>query len=144
MRKIIIMFLGCVLASGCSKVSHLDQLLTLKDLAEEQEAANQYIEKQDRNFDLMLKEAKAGTLDQYSNKREIRQAFGDPVFARDFVEGDEVGEFWLYRYVTQYFGAEKIYLYFDNDGNLFKSEYKEEENGEIGQETSPENGLEAI
>ena len=39
-----------------------------------------------------------------------------------------------------YFGVEKIYLYFDFDGNLVESEYKEGTDGESGQETTPEDG----
>jgi len=32
LKKVIIMFLGCLLFGGCAKVQHLDQLLTLKGL----------------------------------------------------------------------------------------------------------------
>ena len=144
MKRLSIIFAGCLLLCGCSKVRHLDQLLTLKDLANEQTQLGQYVEGQDRNFELMLEEIKAGTLELYSNKRKIQRAFGDPVYARNVVEDDQELESWLYRYATQYFGAEKVYLYFDLDGNLVKSEYIEGTNGESGQETTPEDGRQEI
>jgi len=144
LKRIVIIFIGCLLLSGCAKVRHLDQLLTLKDLADEQTRLGKYVEEQDRNFELMLEEAKAGTLDQYSNKRKIQRAFGDPVYARNMKEGDQELESWLYRYATKYFDVEKIYLYFDLDGNLVKSKYIEGTNGESGQETTPEDGFQEI
>jgi len=144
LRKFIILFVGCALLGGCAKVSHLDQLLVLKDLADEQTALNKYIEKQDQNFNLMLKEVKAGTLDQHSTKKKMRKAFGDPVFTRPAIEDDQELDVWLYRYSTKYFGAEKVYLYFDLQGNLIKSEYIEGKDGESGEETAPENGSKEI
>ncbi len=144
MKKIAIVFLGCALICGCSKVSRLDQLLTLKGLAEEQESVNQQVEVQNKYFDLMLKEMEDGTLDEYSNKEEILSFFSDPVFARFVSEGEEELEVWLYRYATQYFGVEKVYLYFDAEGDLVRLEYVEGKNGKSRQETSPEDGLEEI
>jgi hypothetical protein len=140
----MMIFLGCVLAAGCAKVSHLDQLLTLKDLADEQTKLNQYTEERDRSFDRMLKEVKAGTLAQYANKRKVLRTFGEPIFAREIVEGDQTLETWLYRYATKYFGAEKVYLYFDPEGNLVRSEYQEGKDGESGKEATTENGPKEI
>ena len=127
--------------SGCAKARHLDQLLTLKNLADEQDQMKEYVQEQDQNFERMLEEARAGTLDQYSNKRKIQRTFGDPVYVRNVTKDDQELESWLYRYATKYFGAEKIYLYFDFDGNLVESEYKEGTDGKSGQETTPEDGL---
>ena len=107
-----------LLLSGCSKVRHLDQLLTLKDLADEQTRLGHLVEEQDRNFDRMLEEAEAGTLDQYNTKAEFRKEFGVPVFTR-IVQGEEEElEIWLYRYAIEYFGAAKVYLTFDPEDYL--------------------------
>ena len=144
LKRIIVIFLGCIFAAGCSKISHLDQLLTLKGLADEQEILNQHVQEQDKYFDLMLAEVRAGTLGRYAQKRDILAAFRDPVFVRDAVEGEEELELCLYRYATQYFGAEKVYLYFDTKGNLVRSKYVEGDGGQSGQETAPEDGREEI
>ena len=144
MKRIVIIFTVCLFLGGCAKVGHIDELLTLKDLANEQDQIGQYVEEQDRNFELMLKEAKAGTLDDYSNKRNIQRAFGEPVYARNVAQDNQEIESWLYRYATKYFGVEKIYLYFDLDGNLVKSEYVGGTNGESGKETTTEDGFQEI
>ena len=129
MRKSIVFIISVVLLTGCAKLKHLDQLLTLKGLADEQAALAEYVDERDQQFESMLKEAKAGTLDQYRTKKEFRRIFGEPVYARTKQEGDQALEIWLYRYAAEFFGSEKIYLYFDPDGNLLKSEYMEPQDG---------------
>jgi len=82
LKKIIILFFGLIVLGGCAKVSHLDQLLTLKGLADEQVEMGKEIEEQDRKFELMLEEMKAGTLDEYANKRKIERTFGGPIYVK--------------------------------------------------------------
>lgn len=132
--------MGLMVLSGCAKIKHLDQLLTLKSLADEQTRMGEYVKEQDQKFDLMLEEMKAGTLDQYLTKRKIVRTFGDPIYARNVHKDDVELEVLLYRYAAEFFGTEKIYLYFDSDENLVKSEYVEAKNGEIGEETKEEDG----
>ena len=110
MKKIGILLFAIFVFSGCAKVKHLDQLLTLKGLADEQVVMNQYIEKQDQIFELMIEEAKAGTLDQYLNKKRILRTFGDPIFVKHVKKDDQELESWLYRYPMEFFDSEKIYL----------------------------------
>jgi len=117
--------------SGCAKATHLDQLLTLKGLADEQDKMGRYVEKQDQKFELMINEFQAGTLDQYLNKKKIVRTFGDPIHVKRVNKNDQQLESWLYRYSTQFFDSEKIYLYFDPDNNLVESEYIGKKNGKI-------------
>lgn len=140
MKKTIIIFAGILFLSGCAKARHLDQLLTLKNLADEQVQMNRYVESQDQNFESMIKEIEAGTLNQYSNKRKILRKFGDPIYVRNVTDGDQDLESWLYRYAAEFFGVEKIYLYFDSSGSLVKSEYIEERNGKIKKEAETKDG----
>jgi len=144
LRKIIIVFACCVFFSGCAKMKNLNQLLTLKDLADEQTRLNQHVKEEDQKFELMVDEQKAGTLDQYADKDEIIETFGKPIYVKNVIEEDVELEAWLYRYAAEFFGGEKIYLYFDNNGNLVKSEYIEEKDGEIEQETASEDGQQEI
>jgi len=134
------MFAGVLLLSGCAKVRHLDQLLTLKGLADEQVQMNRYVKKQDENFESLVEEIQKGTRNRYSNKRKIRRAFGEPIFVRPVTDGDQELESWLYRYAAEFFGSEKVYLYFDASGSLVKSEYIEEKDGKVAKETETEDG----
>jgi len=120
-----------VVLSGCAKVQHLDQLLTLKGLADEQAMLGRYVEEQDQKFERMIEEVKAGTLDQYLNKRKILRVFGDPIYIKHVSKNDQELESWLYRYSTEFFDSEKIYLYFDSDDNLVESQYKGKNDGKI-------------
>ena len=129
MNKIPLMLMICLIVSGCSKVSHLDQLLTLKDLADEQEQMGKQIQAQDQKFEMMLDEMKAGTLNQYANKSKISRAFGGPIYMKTVQQDDHWRDVWLYRYAGKFFGSEKIYLYFDADDNLVGSEYFGGSNG---------------
>lgn len=131
MRRIMTLFILTCALGGCAKVSHMDQLLTLKGVADEQTRIKKFVDEQDRRFDKMVEEAKAGTLDQYINKREFMRTFGKPVFVTMVKEEDRELEAWLYRHATEYFHADKIYLYFDADGNLVRSEYQEANDGEV-------------
>ena len=130
-RNIVLLIAGACLFGGCAKVSHMEQLLTLKAAADEQSQIATNVDERDRKFDLMVAEAKAGTLDQYGNKRKIERVFGKPVYARKAAWGGPEAESWLYRYATEYFQADKIYLYFNTDGNLVRSEFLENKNGEV-------------
>jgi hypothetical protein len=131
LKKISILFLGLIVLSGCAKATHLDQLLTLKGLADEQREMNRYIEEQDQRFKLMLDEVQAGTIGQYLNKKRVLRAFGDPIFVKNVERDGRELESWMYRYSTQFFDSEKIYLYFDPEDNLAGSEYRGKQDGEI-------------
>jgi len=131
LRKISILFLALIGLSGCAKVQHLDQLLTLKALADEQVVMGQYVEEQNQKFELMIEEVKAGTLDQYLNKKRILRTFGNPIHVKHINKNDQELESWLYRYSMQFFDSEKIYLYFDPDDNLVESEYIGKRNEQI-------------
>lgn len=138
LRKIFLMCAGIAVLTGCSKVSHIDQLLTLKGLADEQVEMNKYVAEQDQKFEQMLKEYKAGTLGTYLSKGKIVRTFGEPIYKKNIFDGNQSFERWLYRYETRFFGSEKIYMYFDADENVVKTEYVGGSHGEIGEEAAQE------
>jgi len=109
----------------------MDQLLTLKNLADEQGQLNDYIKEQDQKFERLVDEIRMGQLDHYADKSEIVKVFGDPIYVRTVVKNGQELESWLYRYSTEFFGAEKVYLYFDRSGELVISEYLEGHDGKI-------------
>ena len=131
LKNTIFLILGLFVMGGCAKVSHLDQLLTLKGLADEQAQMSLDAQEQDKKFDLMLAEKKAGTLDQYLTKGKILRTFGEPIYVTRADRDNQEVEKWLYRYTAEFFGSEKIYLYFDSEENLIESEYIGRGNGEV-------------
>ena len=131
LKKLLLLFISICVLCGCTKVKHLDQLLTLKGLADEQVVLGKYVDEQDEKFEKMLEEVKAGTLDQYLNKRKIMRTFGDPIYVKQVKKDDQELESWMYRYSTQFFDSEKIYLYFDPNDNLVESQYIGASDGEV-------------
>lgn len=120
---LVFLSFAAVISSGCAKLSHISELLVLKDYSDSADAQEKYLKSQDHKFDLMLAAVKDGSINQYKEPRDIRKAFGDPVYIRE-VEKDGVAvQEWLYRYSVKYFNSEKVYLYFSQDGKFLKWEY---------------------
>ncbi len=111
--------MGLIIFSGCAKLAHLEQLLTLKAVSDNRDYQAQYVEEQNKKFEALLAAVKNNSLlENYPHKKMIVKNFGEPVFSREVEHKGQSLELWLYRYATQYFGSEKVYLYFDETGKL--------------------------
>lgn len=108
--------------TGCAKLSHLDQLLTLKDLSEEQDRLERYTQEQDRKFELLLKAVEDGTIQKYTKARRILRDFGEPVYKEEMTQENPPVERWVYRYARRFFGSPKVCLYVDTGGRLLRWE----------------------
>jgi len=117
MKKIVYVFVFFFVGSGCAKLAHLDELLTLKGLSDNQDMQVRYVEKQDKKFEQLADAVKNNQMDGFPDKKAILRAFGEPIFAK---QSEEKSEVWLYRYTTKLFGSQKIYLYFDASGKLIE------------------------
>ena len=120
MKKIILLFILFFL-TGCTQakqLAHLDQLMTLQDMSNGQDEQAKFVEEQNKKFAQLLEIVKADRLKEYPDKKTILKSFGEPVIVRPVVENGQPTEEWLYRYATKYFNSDKVYLYFDEKGNL--------------------------
>ena len=115
-RVSLIVLLFCL--TGCAKLAHLDQLLTLKDLSENRDAQTKSVEAQNKNFEQLLAALKNDRLKEYPDKKSILKSFGKPVILKFVIDNGQPKEQWIYRYATEYFKSEKIYFYFDEQGNV--------------------------
>jgi hypothetical protein len=121
--KLFCLFLILVLFPGCAKLTHMNELMTLKDLSEEQDAQQRYVAGRNEQFARLLKEMKEQGLEHYKDQRGIVRAFGEPVFKDEVPRNGEIFSRWLYRGQTDYFNPEKAYLYFNPHGQLAAWEY---------------------
>lgn len=139
MNKRSILPLVFILLCGCAKVQHMDQLLTLKAVSDEQAAMSKEVEAVNKKFDELVSIVKSGEISQYKTQRSVRKKFGDPILIDQQDKDGSALQVWLYRYATKFFGSDKVYLYFDTEGNLKNWDYvqaKEEvQNEQIRQET---------
>jgi len=117
-KRTFLLFVGVLFLSGCSSSGRMQRLMTLKNLAKEQKQIGSYVEEQDQKFEKLLARIQEGELDEYVDRKGIKRAFGDPVYVKPVQRNGQAQEQWLYRYATQFFGSEKVYLYFDESGKL--------------------------
>ena len=124
---ICLVIVSCVLvifASGCAKLAHLDQLLTLKGLSDEQTQMGKEIERQDARFDNLVAAVQEGSISKYKDQKSVTGQFGSPIFTEKIEEDGRSLEVWAYRYAAQFFDSPKVYLYWDQAGQLVRWEYK--------------------
>lgn len=121
--KIFILFMGLSFSSGCAKLTHMNELMTLKDLSEEQDAQKQYVAERDEQFARLAAEIREQGLEQYRNQRGIVRAFGEPVLVEEIPRGNETLSRWLYRKQVHYLNPEKVYLYFNSRQELVAWEH---------------------
>ena len=120
MNRFLILVMSVFLLSGCAKLEHLNELLTLQAFSDEKDAQHEYIEKQNAKFEQLLEMARSDSFKQSMDKRRVLKKFGDPIFTKDVsIEGVELEE-WLYRYPIEPFGSPKVYLYFNNNDELIR------------------------
>ena len=119
-----------MLFSGCAAATHVEELLTLKEVSDGQKNMQIYVDAQDKNFEKMLGVINTISFDQYTDQAKIISEFGEPVIKKEGERKDKVVDIWVYRYATQFFSSPKIYLYFDESGKLLDSELVQPSNEE--------------
>ena len=124
MRIYLLSFL-LIFSVGCSPIKHLDQLLILKNMGEEQEEIDKYVEQQNAIFEAMLAQYHEDEFKSFSTQASILSEFGKPIMERNTMMGGASYTEWFYRYPVKFFASDKIYLYFDKKGNLKKTKFIE-------------------
>ena len=119
-RIIAAMILIPMLFSGCAKVAHLDELLTLKSFSNDQATTNKDVDKKNTQFDLLLTMVQSGDISRYKDQKSIVEHFGAPILSRERTENGKKIDEWIYRYQTQFFDSPKVYLQFDEAQALTK------------------------
>ena len=121
---LLLSFIFYAAMSGCSmakKVQHLSELLTLKDYADSQDDIATDAAQQNQMFDEMVAVIQAGQFD-YQTRDAVMARFRHPVFRREVEYEGHVCEQWVYRHIRD-FSGDKVYLYFDGQGQLMTMEY---------------------
>ncbi|MBD3245855.1 MAG: hypothetical protein GF333_02470 [Candidatus Omnitrophica bacterium] len=123
-RRFVLLFVGSVILSGCTVIERMDQLLTLKRVADSQKKIHRYLKRQERYFDRIVRDVRRGALETGVSREEITGRYGEPVL-RDDSDDPAVSEILLYRHPTEYFASARVYLSFDQSGTLAEIEYRE-------------------
>ncbi len=129
-RPKLLVLLIILSSAGCAKLAHLDELLRLKDLSENRDGQEIFVQKQNKNFEKLSGVAKANNIASYKDEKTFIKEFGRPIVSREITSQDQPLTQWLYRYSTQKFGSPKVYLYFDNQEKLVRWEYYPRDNSD--------------
>ncbi|MBI5024528.1 MAG: hypothetical protein HZC18_05940 [Candidatus Omnitrophica bacterium] len=109
--------------AGCAKLAHLDQLLTLKAVSDEQAQMGKEIERQDARFESLVTAVEEGSITKYKSQESVTGQFGPPIFTERLEENGRPLDVWVYRYAARFFDSPKVYLYWDQAGNLIRWEF---------------------
>ena len=123
LKSISSLFLLAAVVSGCAKLAHLQELLTMKAYSDEKDAQVNFVRQQDEKFKTLLDLAEGQGLGAYTTRERFLTEFGEPILRKDIIKDGRPREEWLYRYSTQYFDSPKVYLYFDEQGVLQSWDY---------------------
>ncbi|MBI5149978.1 MAG: hypothetical protein HZA28_04320 [Candidatus Omnitrophica bacterium] len=123
--------------AGCAKIAHMDQLLTLKAVSDEQTQMGKEIKRQDAKFERLVAAVEEGLIAKYKSQKSVSGEFGQPVYVWQTDDDGQSLEVWAYRYAAQFFGSPKVYLYWNQSGELVRWEYQGGKNGKNEQEAAP-------
>lgn len=124
MKKLTI-FLMVIFICGCSTLSGINRLKELSLNRDEQQAA---IKKQEEQFKQLLKDFSSGKLEKGASQNKIMEIYGQPVITKKIKTDLTFKEELTYRHPAQFFGSEKIFLYFDSEDRLTEARYEATEN----------------
>lgn len=110
--------------AGCSKISNLDKMLTLKELADFQEATDAHIEEREANFQTMLADIASGQVDELSNKQDVLDRYGEPVYIKQVSYQEQMVIMWMYRLPVKFMDSDQVLFYFDDSNRLVTHEVR--------------------
>jgi len=106
---VLLLFILC----GCSKLGNLDKLLTLKELAEYQEATDAHVLTREQVFLSLLEDVDSGAVDQLQTQHQVLSRYGDPIFVERTVYHGQQANVWMYRLPVKFIGSDQVFFYFD-------------------------------
>ncbi|MCD4779166.1 MAG: hypothetical protein K8S27_01250 [Candidatus Omnitrophica bacterium] len=112
-----------LLYTGCAHVSHMDELLVLKGLADEQSDLQDYIDEEDDSFYAIKEAIDDKEVNRLKNQGEWVRLFGDPLFKDEVIEEGELLVRWLYRPASAMLDSDKVYVYFSQQGQIIKWDF---------------------
>ena len=113
MRKLLLMAVILLIPS----FAFAGALSTLIEIARSQKEIAKDSRRETKNFEKVKKAIERKILTKGTSKKTIKRQYGEPVIGFDKKAGQK--ETWIYKSAAStFFEGEKIYLIFDDDGNL--------------------------
>ena len=119
MKKNIPYLLLLLGLSGCTILGNLDELSTMGNYSREKDNQHRLVKTINDHYDALCKVIAQGRMVVYKDKSSFLHSFGEPILKKDMSDGTER---WLYRYAIYRFAKDKVYVYFDRNGQQVKWE----------------------
>jgi len=110
-----------VFFAGCAKVQHMDELLALQSLSDNQDAQKRFLQREEEKFQNLLKDIKQEKLFVGLSKSGVISSYGTPILTSQVKDDPVIKDELMYRHPGQLFGSEKAFLYFDGNQKLVKA-----------------------
>ena len=108
--------------SGCSILSHLDELSMMGDFSRDKDNQKKIIQRVKDNYDALVAAINTQQMSSYTNQVDIRNKFGEPIAIKDIKVDGKKQQRWMYRYALIRESKDKVYVYFDERQSLIKYE----------------------
>ncbi|MFC1703272.1 hypothetical protein ACFL1E_00620 [Candidatus Omnitrophota bacterium] len=119
------MLIAALSVYGCITFEEISGLKTLHGYSKSQEGNERYVEIQEKKFQKLLSAYRDNKLEQGTSRRTIVRSFGEPISAREIDGESQAKERFVYRHPMEFFGSEKVYLFFDENRKLVSWQYEE-------------------
>ena len=110
-----------IVSAGCFQLQmlpYMDQALVLQEFGAEKDRQQKYVTNANAAFDKLLAEAQSGTIKNYKTQDDIIKAFGPPVLSKDVMVNSQLFKRNMYCHAIVSKAKQKVYLFFDAQGNL--------------------------
>jgi len=101
----------------------MQQLLTLQSYSQDKDRQEEFVQDQNERFARLMETVRADKMGAYQTRKQVEQEFGPPVFSRMTKIGNVDAEEWLYRKAMAYFKGDRVYFYFDQQGQVIGWEH---------------------
>lgn len=125
MRHLLLSLSLLLFFCGCTKLQllpYLDQALVLQDFGQEKAAQHKFIENIDAKYEKLSDALQSGTIANYKTELKVLKEFGPPLLERGVMLDGKLVKSSVYRKAMWRLAKTKIYLYYDNQGQLIKWE----------------------
>lgn len=118
MFKRLFLVIIMIFVSGCSIIQHKDALLTLKRLGDDQARQEQFLIRQEKKFQLLLSDIESKKIKIGTSRSRVLSRYGEPIAFKEIENDPVISEQIVYRHPEEFFGSEKVYLFFGKDKKL--------------------------
>ncbi len=115
----ILLILSCI--SGCATVGALNKL---QELSSDRDGQQAYVKEGAVKFKQLVSDFSSGAIKAGISKDEIIEIYGEPISVKNIKTVSSFKEEFMYRHPAQFFGSERIFLYFDSGSKLIDAKYE--------------------